>query len=200
MNLPSNYRLLGRLDLTTRKKNRQLGIFSLLALIAFGWLFIRIGTLIQPGFDILRLIQQLSKVYYDVHPVMLLFALFAMLAVMTCLHEALHGLFILVFTGKRPRFGFKIHPYAALPPDTYTSRNRGIIISLAPLVIVTVLGIPILLLFPLSYLWIPVISLSFNGAGSVADLLVVGWLLNFKHDTLWGADDTSSVIYGPWIS
>jgi len=197
LNLPSNYRLLGRLDLTTRKKSLQLGIFSFLALVAFGWLFIRIGTLIQPGFDILRLIQQLSKVYYDVHPVMLLFALFAILGVMMCLHEALHGLFMWFFTGKRPRFGFKIHPYAALPPDTYTSRNRGIIISLAPLVIVTVLGIPILLLFPLSYLWIPVIFLSFNGAGSVADLLVVGWLLKFKHDTLWGADDTSNVAYGP---
>lgn len=159
-----------------------------------------IGASIEPGFDILTLIQQLSKVYHDIHPVMLLFALFAILAVMTYLHEALHGLFIWVFTGKRPRFGFKIHPYTALPQNTYTSRNRGIIISLAPLVIVTILGIPILLLFPLSYLWIPVISLSFNGAGSVADLLVAGWLLKFRHDTLWGADDTSSVIYGPSTS
>lgn len=196
MNLPSGYRFLGRLNLLNRKKSLQLGIFSLLALIVCGLLFVRIGTFIRPDSYIPGLIQQLSKAY-DASPFILIFALIAVLAVMGCLHEAIHGLFMRVFTGKRPRFGFKIHPYAALPPDTYTTRNRGILISLAPLIIITVLGIPILLVFPLSYLWIPISFLSFNSAASVGDVLIVGWLLKFKPNTLWGADDTSNVIYGP---
>ena len=58
VNLPSGYRLLDRLNLTTRKKSLQLGTFNFLALIAFGWLFIRIGTSIRPDFDVPRLIQQ----------------------------------------------------------------------------------------------------------------------------------------------
>lgn len=196
MNLPSDYRLLGRLNLATRNKSLQLGIFSLLTLIVFVFLFVRIGTLIRPESDILGSIQQLIKAY-DASLVIFLFALLAVLAIMACLHEATHGLFIRISTGKRPRFGFKIHPYAALPPDIYTSRNRGILISLAPLITITVLGILILLVFPLSYLWIPITFLSFNCAASVGDVFVFGWLLKFKPNTLWGADYTSNVVYGP---
>lgn len=180
MNLPSNYRLLGRLDLTTRKKSIQLGVANFLALVVFGWLFLRIGTLIRPDFDAVRLVQQMSEVY-DVRVILLVLIFFAILAVMVCLHEALHGLFIRVLTSKAPRFGFRIHPYAALPPDAYTSRNRGILL-LPP--------------FPLSYLWVPIVFLSFNCAASVGDVLVTGWLLKYEPNTLWGARDTSNVVYG----
>lgn len=154
------------------------------------------GTFIRPEFDITGLIQQMIGMY-GVSPIMFVFTLFAILVIMACLHEALHGLFMWVFTRKRPRFGFKIHPYAALPPNAYASRNQAIFISLAPLIIVTILGIPVLLLFPASYLWIPIVFISFNGAASVGDMIVVVWLLKYSSNTVWGADKTTNIIYGP---
>lgn len=118
MKLPSDYRLLGTLNLAARNLILQIGISSLLMLIVSIFLFARIGTLIRSDSDILGSIQQLIDAY-DANLAILFFASLAVLAIMTCLHEAIHGLFIRVFTGKRPRFGFKIYPYAALPPDTF---------------------------------------------------------------------------------
>lgn len=195
MNLPSDYRLLSRLDLTSRKKTLQLGVFNILALIVFGGLFLYVGTFIRRDFGIARLFQRLSGMY-GTHLVALALALLAILFVMVCLHEATHGLFMWAFTRKRPHFGFKVHPYAALPPNTYASRNQGIFISLTPLIIISLVGMPVLLLFPVSHLWIPIAFLSFNGAASVGDILLVGWLLKYHSNVLWGADNTSNVVYG----
>lgn len=191
---PTHNKLLGRLNLTARKKSLQLGVLSLFALFVFGWLFTNIGMLLR-SYDILRMIRYYGAAY-DTRLLLLLLGLLAVLAAMVCLHEALHGLLIWAFTGKRPRFGFKIHPYAALPLDIYVSRNRGVVISLAPLVVVTVLGIPVILVFPFSFLWVPIFFLSFNAAASVGDVFVTGWLLRFKRDAMWGAEGTTNVVFG----
>ncbi len=191
---PSSKKLLGRLNLTDGKRSLQLGVLSLFALFVFGWLFTSIGMLLR-GYDIVSMIRYYGAAY-DTRLVLLLLALFAVLAAMVCLHEALHCILIWTFTRKRPRFGFKVHPYAALPPSIYVSRNRGIVISLVPLVVVTVLGIPVMLIFPFSFLWVPIFFLSFNAAASVGDVFVTGWLLRFKRDAMWGADGTANVVFG----
>ena len=189
-------RLLGQIDLTTKQKNLQLGILSLILLFVFGWLFISLAKLFR-GYDLLEVaVVRFSGAGYDVSLVLLVIGLLlAVLVAMACLHEALHGLLMWALTGEKPRFGFKVHPYAALPPGTYASRNGGILISLGPLVTITVFGIPVLVVFPLSFLWLPIMFLSFNAAASVGDVFIAVWLLRFRKSAVWGAQGTSNVVF-----
>ena len=102
------YRLLGRLDLTARKTSLQLTVASLFLLFGFVWLFGSAARLFR-GYDVLGTIQHYGG-SYDIHLLFALLGLFGVLAVLICVHEALHGLFIWIFTGKQPRYGFKVHP------------------------------------------------------------------------------------------
>lgn len=193
---PSGYRRVGRLNLVAARTSLWLNIGAFFLLITSGSLFVGLATLIRADFDVFILIRPLSE-RSDLRLLWLTFALLGISAVMICIHEALHGLFMRAFTGRRPRFGFKVHPYALLPADSYVSRNRGILVTLAPLVIVLVTAMPVLAVFPSSYLWIPIAFTTMNTACSVGDMVTAAWLRRFNHNVLWGAEETSNVVYEP---
>jgi hypothetical protein len=75
--------------------------------------------------------------------------IFCVLILITAIiHELIHGLFFYIFTGDRPKIGFKsIYAYAGAP-DWYIHKNKFFIISLSPLVIITILAIIILSVIP----------------------------------------------------
>jgi len=93
------------------------------------------------------------------------------------LHEVVHALFIRLFTGEWATFGFKgIYAYAAAPA-WYIPRNLHIAVALAPLVLLSLLGI---LFIPwITYELLPALLLGLitNAAGAVGDMVTVGWLL-----------------------
>jgi hypothetical protein len=71
-----------------------------------------------------------------------------LLAVQVILHELIHGFFFWFFTRSRPTFGFKgFYAYAAAP-DWYLPRNQHLIVALAPLVLITGLGLVLLTFVP----------------------------------------------------
>ena len=195
-NTSDENRLLGQIDLTTKQKTLQLGILSLILLPVFGFLYIKLADLLR-GYNLLEVVMiQFSGAGYDVSLVLRVTGLLILaVAAMACLHEAVHGFLMWALTGEKPRFGFKVHPYAALPRGTYASRDRGILINLGPLVTITILGIPVLVVFPLSFLWGPIMFLSFNAAASVGDVFIAGWLLRFKKSAVWGAEGTENVVF-----
>ncbi len=145
----------------------------------FGWLFVQIFRTLRPDFD-LNTDQFLS-------PALLASLIIASVLVIV-LHELVHGLFFLILTGDRPKFGFTgAYAYAAAP-DWYLPRNPYLAVGLAPFVLLTLLGMAGVLILPTRTLPIVLLALTINAAGSVGDLAVVAWLLT-KADTILVNDE-----------
>jgi hypothetical protein len=114
------------------------------------------------------------------------------------IHELVHGLFFWLFSGKRPRFGIKgIAPYAAAPPGVYFPRNQVLVVGLAPLLLLTLVGILLMLIVPVQVVPILLFFVALNASGSTMDLLMVISLLSFSADTLVENRDMKSIIYHP---
>lgn len=91
-------------------------------------------------------------------------------SVMLPLHEVIHGVTILLLGG-RPRFGLKL-PFAAYctAPNQVFTRAGYIAVALAPLVVLTVIGVAITALWPAwaTWLWF---GFAGNISGAVGDLM-----------------------------
>jgi hypothetical protein len=105
-------------------------------------------------------------------------------------HEWLHGLAIRYYGGE-PRYGVGVAhfilPYAYATTDHEFTRNQFIVVLLTPLVVMTLVGIPLMILLEWGWLVIP---LTLNAAGAVADiwmtLMVVSYPAHIRivdHET-----------------
>jgi hypothetical protein len=114
------------------------------------------------------------------------------------IHEAVHGAFFWLFTRARPHFGFKgLYAYAALPPGMYLPRNPYIVVGLAPLVLLTLLGLLLVpvtppVVIPTLYLFVLL-----NAVGAVGDLLVTAWLLRYPSTALAQDVGDAMTVFAP---
>ncbi|MBN2471235.1 MAG: DUF3267 domain-containing protein [Anaerolineae bacterium] len=101
------------------------------------------------------------------------------------LHEALHGAAILIF-GKRPRFGAKLTRLVLYTTsDAYFPRGQYLTITLAPLVVIALLGIPGLLLLPRGLAIWAGLMVAMNTASAVGDLWTAAVIASFPTETLF---------------
>lgn len=100
------------------------------------------------------------------------------------LHELIHGLGFWLFTRDRPAFGFKgLYAYAAAP-RWYLPRNQHVVAGLAPLGVTSLAGLLLVPLVPPAPVGALVLILTLNAAGTIGDLVVMGWLLTRPATTL----------------
>ncbi len=106
----------------------------------------------------------------------------ALLVLMTAIivpHEWLHGLAIRYYGGN-PRYGVGlahfILPYAYATTDHRFTRNQFIVVLLTPLVVLTLVGVPLMLVFEWGWLVLP---LAANAGGAVGDLWMTLVLLGY---------------------
>ena len=151
------------------------GIFWLVIVVALLlWLFLRLRPEIAPIAFSFTAGSLLSAI------VLTLFIIF----VTVLLHEAIHGLFFWLFTKERPRFGFKgAYAYAAAPA-WYLPRDQFLIVGLAPLLLITVVGLWLVPLVPKGALPLLFVALAMNSSGAIGDLYVTGLLLRRPRHTL----------------
>lgn len=94
-------------------------------------------------------------------------------------HEWLHGAAIRYYGGEA-RYGVGlahfILPYAYATTDHEFTRNQFVVVLLTPLVVMTAVGVPVMLVFEWDWLVVP---LAANAAGAVADLWMTLTLLGF---------------------
>lgn len=85
-------------------------------------------------------------------------------------HEWLHGLAIQYYGGEA-RYGVGVAhfvlPYAYATTEHEFTRDQFVVVLLAPLVVLTLVGVPVLLVFEWGWLVVP---LTLNAAGAVGDL------------------------------
>lgn len=103
---------------------------------------------------------------------------------MVVLHEGIHGLFFWVYTKERPKYGFKLAYAYAAAPDWYLPRNQFIMVGLAPLVILSILGVAAAPLFSTGVIKGLVFFLTLNAAGAVGDMFTVLVMLRYSKSAL----------------
>lgn len=98
-------------------------------------------------------------------------------AVVLILHELLHGLFFWLFTRSHPRFGFKgLYAYAAAP-GWYIPRPQFLVVGLAPLVLISLIGLLALKVLPQPFALLALIASIVNATGAIGDLYTAARLL-----------------------
>ena len=97
-------------------------------------------------------------------------------------HEWLHGLAIRYYGGEA-KYGVGIAhfilPYAYATTDHEFTRNQFIVVLITPLVVLTAIGVPAMLVFEWGWLIVP---LAANAAGAIADLWMTMTLLAYPAD------------------
>ncbi|SFR63585.1 DUF3267 domain-containing protein [Halogeometricum limi] len=97
-------------------------------------------------------------------------------------HEWLHGLAIRYYGGEA-RYGVGIAhfvlPYAYATTDHQFTRNQFVVVLMTPLVVLTAVGVPLMLVLEWGWLIVP---LAANAAGAIADLWMTMTLLTFPSD------------------
>jgi len=197
--LPDNYQLSKNLNLI--KEPKLLLTLSLYSIVLFIAAWIGLGWLLQwlrPGTDSsgVSISFSVTGIADIVTPFLVILGV---TAVMIVVHEAIHGIFFRVYTGGKVKFAFKgAYAYAAVP-GWYISKRPYMVVSLAPLVLMTVGGVLALLWVPVNWV-IPIMLLvAMNAAGAVGDIYVF-WLLTRMSDDVLVCDFGEKMkMYAPGI-
>lgn len=181
--LPDGYDLSRSLDLI--KDRKLLLILSLVSLglflvcwVGLAWLL----RLLRPDFTAGASFEfSLSGLGGMLLP---LLVLLGVIFVMVVLHEAIHGVCFWLFTGGRVKFAFKGAYAFAAAPDWYLYKWPYMVVSLAPLVLITVLGLMALWWAPTSWIAPLMLLIALNASGAVGDMYVFFLLTKMPEDAL----------------
>lgn len=185
--LPADYTLYHTLDLSHWKLMLAMNLAGIVLLFVFGWLFLGAAALLHPEYFMLEL-QRLARM-------LSIGAFLLTITAVVVLHELCHALFFWWFTRERPKIGFNLMYAYAAAPGWYFPRNQFWLIGAAPLLLITIGGM--LWLAAADFLTLPIVvlALTINAAGSVGDMLVIGWLLTQPADALVQDDGVQIVLY-----
>mgnify|MGYP000934332096 CR=1 FL=1 len=191
--LPLNYHPSGKFDLKSKKQIIILNLVGLVLLIFsiwfFGWLanFLRGSSATSFSFQISSMSTALIAIGK-----LLLTIVFVLV-----LHEGIHALFFWVYSRQKPVVGFKgAYAYAAMP-GWYFPRNQFMVIGIAPLIVISLIGVLFLAILPLSSINLVLVALVINTSGAVGDLFVVIWLLTKPRETFANDKIDSIEFYVP---
>ena len=194
-NLPENYRIAGKLDLSRNQRALLwLNLFGLFLVVISGGLFIALLFWLRPQ-DAIQILSGPPKGITA--QVILGAAIITTFILMVILHEAVHGLFFWITTGAKPCYGFKgVYAYAAAP-GWYLPRGPYLLTCLAPLFILTPVGITVLALAPQTWLVPALFFLAMHTGGAGGDLYVAAWLLGQPDNLLAQDEGDSFTLYLP---
>ncbi|WP_292468513.1 DUF3267 domain-containing protein [Methanolobus sp.] len=177
---------IGKLEMSKEVVVTLLGMGTL-SLFAFGFIFTSLSTLFTGRSDF----------NFDITIGTILISVALFLGTMV-LHELIHGVFMSRYGGK-PRYGVGIAhfilPYFYTTTKTVFPRNQFIVISIAPFILISLVGIGLMAAFPLiaNWVFIPFVA---NASGAVGDLWVTRNVLRYPKHVLLEDQKTGLIIYG----
>lgn len=147
------------------QKNKKLffsiNLISLISFVIFYLIFYYISLLIIPSVtdNIIFYVNSFQNL-----PIIFDFIFLAVIFLVLYLHELIHAFFFYMFTKEKPVIGIKsIYAFAAAP-EWYINKNEYLIISLSPMVLITIIGFILLAVFPFQYLSIVFFTFTVNAA------------------------------------
>jgi hypothetical protein len=162
--LPDGYRLAYSLHLKTSKSAVfWMQVATIPAFALFTWFFT--WLVLEFRFDAILDFGRFNNTG-------LLLGLVAVNIIVLVIHELTHGLFIWIFTRHKPVFGWHWFYAYAGAPDWYFDKPRYIVIALAPLVVISIIGVLLILVSPLPVVWFLLGVAVFNATGAVGDLWI----------------------------
>lgn len=177
--LPTSYGERGAISL---KENR--GLLVALNLLAIPWAILCAVFLLYMAGTIGSLPRSRSVTLTATDMLLWLLGLTLVVVVALVLHELTHGLFFWLVTRSRPTFGFKGWYAYAAAPGWYIPRAPFLAIGLAPLLLLSSLGLLILPFVPSPASILLLFALFVNATGAIGDLYMVVRLLFAARDTL----------------
>ena len=176
------------IDILSQERLPQLAMWSLVLLILSGFAFIVLAIVAAST-------RGEAVINVSVLTVVLLVALNVLAyVVMIPLHEAVHAAIILALGG-RPTFGLKwpLAAYCTAPGQLFT-RNGYIVVAIAPLIVLSVIGVVILWFAPEAGICL-IFGLAGNVSGAVGDLAVVGRVRRLPKTLLILDTETGYIAY-----
>lgn len=182
----NSYKEIGRIELSKDLAYTLHGI-GILLLIVFGYLFLSLYSQITGKFSETTYVSDISDIILG-----------TLLFIGTLiLHELIHGFFVSMYGGK-PRYGagiYSILPYLYTTTKSIFPRNKFIIIYIAPLAVISIIGVIAMAAFPSIAHWI-LLPLVVNASGSVGDLWMTRILLRYPGHVLVEDNKIGNIIYG----
>jgi len=173
--LPEGYQELGMLDLN---KNRGLAMILTLSgvgiLFGVGWLLMESLSFLRPEYlssENILIITGMREFWRG------LLLLIVSMNLMIFLHAGFRGLMFLIVTRQRPKLGFRGFYAYTSAPEWYIPRPAFLLISLTPVVLVTILGVAAVPIVPLNLIPGVLLLVSLSFAGALNDFVTAVWLL-----------------------
>ena len=171
--LPTNYHLLSTLNLSEKKVILWLNLAAIPLLFVYGYIFIYLINLQRSYSPFITGIIGFFTSFSFWKLIVLLLSIIVMLI----LHELIHGIFFYMFTHQPPKFALKSGYAFAAAPGWYLPCSKYIFVGLSPLVIISFTSIFLCwVVFPFLIPYLLIIA-TFNAAGSLGDMIVIGWVL-----------------------
>jgi len=203
--LPSNYSKYTLLE-PTKHPTFVIGavVTGIALLLIFGWLLVLFVNALRPSaLDGMRLRDIFvpspsgTSLVFTMPPTLFRNVGMALIAVLF-IHELVHGLFYWLFSSQRPKFGFQgLFPSAAAPVGIYFPRKQFLTIGLAPLVLLTLVGLLLMMIVPIALVPFLLFFVAFNASGAAGDLIMAIQLMSLSSDTLMEDNDAGVMVYGP---
>lgn len=166
----------------------KLNIAGFFLLVLFGWLFTAAAVTLRPEDAETFLLLK----WEGVSGVLTIIIVLALMFVTIVIHEAIHGLGFILLAKARPTFAFRgVYAYAAAP-EWYIPRNPYLAIGLAPLVVISLVGVALMAVVPAAWIAPLVLMCVVNASGAVGDLWVAVLLLRQPPEAL--SNDTGDEI------
>jgi hypothetical protein len=171
--LPIKYHLHSTLNLSEKKVAIWMNLVAIPLLFIYGYFFLYLINLQRSYSPFGRGLINFFSAFSFLELIAFLLSIILMLV----LHELIHGIFFYMFTHQTPRFALKSGYAYAAAPGWYLPCSKYIFVGLAPFVIISFISIVLCwVIFPALIPYLLLIA-SFNAAGSLGDLIVVGWVL-----------------------
>ena len=168
----------------TLADNRRLAVVLNLAgipwMVVCGAAYVLLAALVRPGGVTLSFEDVTFTQFFGV----LIGGAVATTVLVLVLHEATHGLVFWLFTRSRPTFGFKGWYAYASAPGWHLTKGRFLAVLLAPIVVLTVVGLPLVAFGPPVLALFTLLGLIGNATSAVGDLYMCLRLLRVSRSAI----------------
>jgi hypothetical protein len=178
--LPNDYHHVKTLNLSSSRNVLWLNLAAIPLLFLYGWLFTRLVIILRT----FNPFQSGILGFFAAFSGLGLVALPLSIILMLVLHELVHGIFFWLFTRQRPRFALKAGYAFAAAPEWYLPSLQYIIVGCSPFLIISIGSIFLAGYANPSLIPYLLLIATFNAAGALGDLIVVGWVLNQSKNIL----------------
>lgn len=191
--LPENYQLSAGFSIKDNGLLLKLNIAGFFLLMLSGWLFIAAAVWLRPE----EAATFLEVKWGGFEGLWSILFVLVLVFVTIVLHEAVHGLGFIRLAKARPKFAFRgVYAYAAAP-GYYIPRDPYLKIALAPLGVISLIGLVLMVLVPAAWIGPLILICVVNASGAVGDLWVA-WLLLRNPPEAYAQDDGDEIkIYAP---